>query len=58
MSQAEIRQHIVGHVGVAPRLVHLVAPKWIIKSTAGKPARRATRRKLLGELPELERDRP
>ena len=28
-------------------------PKWIVKSTAGKPARSATREKLLKEHPEL-----
>jgi hypothetical protein len=28
-------------------------PKWIVKSTAGKPARPATREKLLKEHPEL-----
>jgi len=53
--QAEIRQQVLGQVGVAPRLVHLVPPKWIVKSTAGKPARAATRQKLVNERPELDR---
>ena len=40
--------------GVAVRTIFLKPPKWIVKSTAGKPARSATRQKLLREHPELE----
>jgi hypothetical protein len=31
----------------------LKPPRWIVKSTAGKPARSATREKLFSEHPEL-----
>jgi hypothetical protein len=34
-------------------MIFLKPPKWIVKSTAGKPARSATREKLLHEHPEL-----
>ncbi len=40
-------------MGVAIRTIFLKPPKWIVKSTAGKPARSATREKLLQEHPEL-----
>jgi len=49
----EIRGRIVAGLGVAVRSVLLKPPKWIVKSTAGKPARAATREKLLREHPEL-----
>ena len=38
-----IRSAIVAELGVAPRAVYLKPPRWIAKSTAGKPARSATR---------------
>jgi acyl-CoA synthetase (AMP-forming)/AMP-acid ligase II len=44
-----IRNAIVAQLGVAVRAVHVKPPKWIVKSTAGKPARSATRQKLLHE---------
>ena len=44
---------IVAELGVAARAVYLKPPRWIVKSTAGKPARAATREKLLKEHPEL-----
>jgi acyl-CoA synthetase (AMP-forming)/AMP-acid ligase II len=47
--EREIRNRIVQGVGVAVREVFLKPPKWIVKSTAGKPARSATREKLLKE---------
>ena len=37
---------VVG-MGVAVRTIFLKPPKWIVKSTAGKPARSTTREKLL-----------
>jgi fatty-acyl-CoA synthase len=49
----EIRTRVVSGMGVAVRRIILKPPKWIVKSTAGKPARSATREKLLGEHPEL-----
>ena len=40
-------------IGVAVRKIFLEPPKWIVKSTAGKAARSATREKLLKEHPDL-----
>ena len=51
--EREIRQQVVAGLGVAVRAIFLKPPKWIVKSTAGKPARSATREKLLQEHPEL-----
>ena len=48
-----VRNAIVAELDVAPRAVYLRPPKWIVKSTAGKPARSTTREKLLTEQPEL-----
>jgi acyl-CoA synthetase (AMP-forming)/AMP-acid ligase II len=48
-----IRNAVVAELGVAVRAVYLRPPKWIVKSTAGKPARSTTRQKLLSEQPEL-----
>jgi fatty-acyl-CoA synthase len=50
-----IRNAVVAELGVAPRAVYIRPPKWIVKSTAGKPARSTTRHKLLEEHPELSR---
>lgn len=54
--EREIRGSIVSGLGVAVRTILLKPPKWIVKSTAGKPARAATREKLLREHPELNQD--
>jgi len=51
--EREIRTLIVSGLGVTPRMILLKPPKWIVKSTAGKPARSATLEKLLREHPEL-----
>jgi acyl-CoA synthetase (AMP-forming)/AMP-acid ligase II len=51
--EQEIRTAVVQGMGVAVRTVFLMPPKWIVKSTAGKPARAATRAKLQAEHPEL-----
>jgi fatty-acyl-CoA synthase len=51
--ESEIRASIVAGLGIAVRTIFLKSPKWIVKSTAGKAARSATREKLLGEHPEL-----
>jgi fatty-acyl-CoA synthase len=51
--EREIRSQIVAGLGIAVRNIFLKPPKWIVKSTAGKPARSATREKLLREHPEL-----
>ena len=54
--EAQVRSRIVAGMGVAVRTILLKPPKWIVKSTAGKPARAATREKLLKEHPELNRE--
>jgi fatty-acyl-CoA synthase len=51
--ESEIRSLVVAAMGVAVRTIFLKPPKWIVKSTAGKAARSATREKLLQEHPEL-----
>jgi len=51
--EQEIRSQVVAGLGVAVRTIFLKPPKWIVKSTAGKAARSATREKLLREHPEL-----
>jgi acyl-CoA synthetase (AMP-forming)/AMP-acid ligase II len=50
-----IRNAVVAELGVAVRAVYVKPPKWIVKSTAGKPARSTSRQKLLQEQPELSR---
>jgi hypothetical protein len=45
---------VVAGIGVAARKIFLKPSKWIVKSTAGKAARSATREKLLKEHPELK----
>jgi acyl-CoA synthetase (AMP-forming)/AMP-acid ligase II len=50
----EIRGRIVAGLGIAVRTILLKPPKWIVKSTAGKAARSATREKLLREHPEFK----
>lgn len=54
--EREIRTQIVTTMGVAARTIFVKAPKWIVKSTAGKPARSTTKEKLLREHPELARE--
>ena len=44
-----IRSAVAAELGVAVGAVHVKPPKWIVKSTAGKPARSATREKLVAE---------
>lgn len=51
--EREIGSLVVEGLGVAVRSIFLKPSKWIVKSTAGKPARSATREKLLKEHPEL-----
>lgn len=54
--EREIRGQVVSGLGVAVRTIFLKPPKWIVKSTAGKAARSATRDKLMLEHPELYAD--
>lgn len=51
--ERELRQQVIGTTGVAVKRILLKPPKWIVKSTAGKPARTATKEKLLREHPEF-----
>ncbi len=51
--ERELRQRIAAAIGVTVRQIVLKAPKWIVKSSAGKAARSATREKLFSEHPEL-----
>lgn len=51
--EQEIRSRVVAGLGIAVRTILLKPPKWIVKSTAGKAARSATRDKLLREHPEF-----
>jgi len=52
--QLNIRRSIVNEMGIAPRIVQVVPPKWIIKSTAGKPARTSSREKFFREYAEFD----
>lgn len=54
--ERELAAVVVATTGIAPRRVILKAPKWIVKSTAGKPSRSATREKLIAEHPEFNGD--
>jgi acyl-CoA synthetase (AMP-forming)/AMP-acid ligase II len=51
--ESEIRNQVVAGMGIAVRTIILKPPQWIVKSTAGKAARSATREKLLREHPEF-----
>jgi len=51
--EQEIRSEVVKALGIAVRAVYVKPPQWIVKSTAGKPARSATLIKLTKEHPEL-----
>lgn len=52
--EAQLRSSIAAELGVAARAIYLKPPRWIVKSTAGKPARSTTREKLISEHPELQ----
>jgi acyl-CoA synthetase (AMP-forming)/AMP-acid ligase II len=51
--EREIRNLVISGLGVAIKTIFLKPPKWIVKSTAGKAARSATRDKLFREHREL-----
>jgi acyl-CoA synthetase (AMP-forming)/AMP-acid ligase II len=51
--ERELSSRITAGMGVAVRAIFLKPPKWIVKSTAGKPARSSTFEKLLQEHPEF-----
>jgi acyl-CoA synthetase (AMP-forming)/AMP-acid ligase II len=48
-----LKNDVVATMGVAVRHVIIKPPRWIVKSTAGKPARSTTLEKLMREHPEL-----
>lgn len=52
--ERELKNAIVGELGVVARRIYLKPPKWVVKSTAGKPARSTTREKLIAEHAELQ----
>jgi fatty-acyl-CoA synthase len=56
--ERELKNAIVGELGVAARRIYLKPPKWVVKSTAGKPARSTTREKLIAEHGELPATSP
>jgi acyl-CoA synthetase (AMP-forming)/AMP-acid ligase II len=49
----QVRQSVNAELGVSVRDVYVKPPRWIVKSTAGKPARTETRERLLKEHPAL-----
>jgi len=51
-----LRNAIAAEVDITARGIYLKPPRWVVKSTAGKPARSTTREKLLAEHPELNRN--
>ena len=51
--EQELRNAVIRGMGIAVSRIYLKPPKWIVKSTAGKPARSATLEKLRKEHPEL-----
>jgi len=51
--EREIRASTLAQLNVSVRYIFLKPPMWIVKSTAGKPARSGTREKLQQEHPEL-----
>jgi len=46
----EIRAVIAREMDLSPKVVQIAPPQWIVKSSAGKPARSATRDKFLAEF--------
>jgi acyl-CoA synthetase (AMP-forming)/AMP-acid ligase II len=48
------RNAIATEMGITVRSIYIKPPRWIIKSTAGKPSRAATKSKLLADHPELQ----
>jgi fatty-acyl-CoA synthase len=51
--ERELRSAVKAELGVAVGLFFIKPPRWIVKSTAGKPARGTTREKLTAEHPNL-----
>lgn len=53
--ERELRKTIVSSLGIAPCIVRVVGSGWIVKSSAGKPARKATRDRFLDSNPDLKK---
>lgn len=51
--ERDLRERVSAELGIQVKAIHLKPPRWIVKSTAGKPARRDTLLKLTREHPEL-----
>jgi fatty-acyl-CoA synthase len=51
--ERELKMSVKSALAVTVRAIYIKPSKWIVKSTAGKPARSTTRKKLLSEHPEL-----
>jgi fatty-acyl-CoA synthase len=51
--EREIRGGVVVALGLTVRRIFLKPPRWLVKSTAGKPSRSSTREKLFREHPDL-----
>jgi fatty-acyl-CoA synthase len=49
-TEAHLRRRILAEIGVTPRVVRLMPPRWMVKSTAGKPARSTCRERFLREF--------
>lgn len=51
--ERELRTAVKAELGIAIGQLFIKPPRWIVKSTAGKPARATTREKLVSEHPTL-----
>lgn len=49
-----LRRHVSQNSAIVLRYVHLVGPKWIVKTSSGKTARSANREKYLTEIREAD----
>jgi fatty-acyl-CoA synthase len=54
--ERELRNAVKTELGIAVGHLFIKPPRWIVKSTAGKPARGTTREKLVAEHPNLRED--
>ena len=52
--ERELRTAVTSELGIGIGTIYLKPLRWIVKSSAGKPARSTTREKLLSEQPELQ----
>lgn len=52
--ERELRNSVAAELNVTIGCVYLKPPRWIVKSTAGKPARSTTREKLFAECADLQ----